>query len=59
MPEWKAGECRFCKEYDPHLTFVIGGVSATSHEVFCAWICPKCYNAIMALQEEKRSEKDV
>lgn len=53
MPEWKAGECQFCKEYDPHLTFVIGGVSASSSEVFCAWICPKCFNAIKAMQKER------
>lgn len=59
MPEWKAGECRFCNEYDPHLIFVIGGVNATSEEVFCAWICPKCFNLLKSLQEEKRSERDV
>lgn len=53
MPEYKAGECRFCGEYDFHLVFVIGGVSPCSSEVFCAWICPKCFNAIKAMQKER------
>ena len=42
-----------------HLTFVIGGLAATSSEVFCAWICPKCFNAIKAMQEEKRRNGNV
>ena len=58
MPEWKAGECRFCGEYNPHLTFVIGGVQKTSSEVFCAWICPKCFNAIKAMQRERRTDNE-